>query len=68
MEYDMEELLSSCVHVYCSLAKVSRDSLPEISTPLLLDIAKDDGLGGASGRPYDDAQGAIAELLHLDGH
>eukprot|EP00975_Prorocentrum_lima_P037773 7946093-Prorocentrum_lima.AAC.1 len=29
MEYDMEEFMSSCVDVYCSLAKVARDSLPE---------------------------------------
>eukprot|EP00975_Prorocentrum_lima_P032035 6725844-Prorocentrum_lima.AAC.1 len=63
MEYDMEEFMSSCVDVYCSLAKVTRDSLPEVSRPFLLDTTKDDGLGGPHQRAYDDAQGAIAELL-----
>eukprot|EP00975_Prorocentrum_lima_P055825 11703001-Prorocentrum_lima.AAC.1 len=59
--------MSSCVDVYCSLAKVARGSLPEVSTLFLLDTVKDDGLGGPSRCAYDDAQGAIRELLHGEG-
>eukprot|EP00975_Prorocentrum_lima_P048975 10246530-Prorocentrum_lima.AAC.1 len=61
----MEEFMSSCVDVYCSLANVARDSLPEVSTPFLLDTTKDDGLGGPKQRAYDDAQSARAELLSV---
>eukprot|EP00975_Prorocentrum_lima_P003525 770400-Prorocentrum_lima.AAC.1 len=57
--------MSSCVDVYCSLAKVTRDSLPDVSSPFLLDTTRDDGLGGPKQRAYDDAQSALAELLSV---
>eukprot|EP00975_Prorocentrum_lima_P015013 3184566-Prorocentrum_lima.AAC.1 len=55
--------MSSCVDVYCSLASVRRDSLPEVATQFLLDTLRDDGLGGPTHRTYDNAHGALAELL-----